>query len=106
MIFAFGDPLVTLLKKAPEGVSKDAAWNHQQGAFFQTITKEKNDRLLRTDFHDKMSQLPIINYGHIVAADVMWSDSFGYSVCELNMCPGLTIPSNLERIANHVEGHR
>lgn len=106
VIYAFGDPLVTLLKRAPEGVSNELAWNHQQGALFQTITKEKNDRLLRTDFREVMSKLPIINYGHIVAADVMWSDQHGYQVCELNMCPGLTIPQNLERIANHVQGHR
>jgi hypothetical protein len=105
VIFCHGDPLITLLKRKPEGASAEVAWNHQQGASFVTITKEKNDRLLRTDFYDKISKLPIITHGHIIAADVLWSDTEGYVVCELNTCPGLTIPGNLERIVNHVQGH-
>lgn len=106
VIFSFGEPIILMLKRRPEGASQEEAWNHNQGAHFVTVTKEKNDRLKSTDFYDSLAEVPIIKHGHIIAADVMWSDQEGYSVCELNTCPGLTIPSNLERIANHVEGHR
>lgn len=105
MIFVHGDPLITLLKKAPEGVSKEEAWNHTNGSRFLTVTKEKNDRLKGTDFYEKLSDVPIIKFGHIIAADVLWSDDLGYVVCELNTCPGLTIEDNLERVVNHVQGH-
>jgi hypothetical protein len=105
IIFVFGEPLITLHKVKPEGVDQAAAWNHATGASFQTINNERNNRLAGTDVYSRLASLPIIIHGHIIAADVMWSDSLGYSVCELNSCPGITIPANLERIVSHVQGH-
>jgi hypothetical protein len=104
VIFSFGEPVVVLRKRPPEGISKEVAWNHTNGSTFVTQTRSKN--LEQTDFYDKLSKLPIITSGHILAADVLWSHTEGYVVCELNTCPGLTIPSNLERITSHVQSHR
>lgn len=106
LIYVYGQHLITLRKKVPEGTPQDQPWNHSAGAFFQTINHWENCRLAGTDILARLQSLPIITHAHIVAVDVMWSNSLGYSVCELNACPGLTIDNNLRKVANYVSEHQ
>lgn len=106
LIYVYGQHLITLRKKVPEGLTNDQPWNHSNGAFFQTIHHWENCRLASTDILARLQSLPIIMYAHIVAVDVMWSNSLGYSVCELNACPGLTIDNNLRKVAAYVSEHQ
>jgi hypothetical protein len=105
IIFVLGEPLITLYKRVPEGLSPQLPWNHANGSTFVTVNDIRKCRLSRTNIYDVLRSLPIIKYGHIIAADILWSNGNGYVICELNTCPGLTIDNNLERVASYVETH-
>jgi hypothetical protein len=101
LIYVKGTFLVTLRKKVPEGTPRDQPWNHSAGAVFKTINPE-TCKLADTDCLSRLSANPIIKSAHIVAVDVLWNLS-GYVVAEFNSCPGLSIETNLSRIAQHVQ---
>lgn len=105
VIYCYGDPIIVLRKKVAEDTPQEAPWNHAAGARFQTINDVPNCRLCHTEFFETMDRLPIIKSAHLVAVDVMYSNTLGYSVCEFNTCPGITIEANLRKVVSHVADH-
>lgn len=102
VIFVFGTPLIILRKKPDDNATVDAPWNHTNGSFFQTISSLSECRLhTQTSFFSDISDCPLIQHTHIVAADVL-TNSSDYAVCELNFSPAITLPNNLQRIYDHV----
>jgi hypothetical protein len=102
ILFVLGTPLITLYKRA-EGIPQDQPWNHAQGASFVTVNDYENNRLRHFDVYDRLKELDVIKSAHIVAADVLYaSKKNGYAVTELNFCPSITIPDNIERVKDHV----
>jgi hypothetical protein len=107
VIFVFGTPLITLLKRVPEDTPNTVPWNHSNGSTFVTVNNEENNRLRHTDVVGQLLGLPIIQDSHIVAADIMLGEERGdYRVCELNFAPALTIQSNIARVVEHIQRHR
>lgn len=106
VIFCLGSPLITLIKKIPNGLSYEEPWNHANGSRFVTVENYDNNRLRKTDAIERLSNFEVIQTAHLVAADILLSGSTEYVITELNFCPALTIPNNLEKVAQHVSSHR
>jgi hypothetical protein len=103
VIFVYGTPLITLLKRVPDDIDRDGPWNHATGSSFVTVTDPTKNRLRHFDVVDKLRAFDVVQTAHLVGADIMLGpDKSGYAVTELNFCPSITIPSNLERIKQHV----
>jgi hypothetical protein len=94
--------LTLLLKKRNfGGVPPELPWNHTNGSSFYTIQHPEETKLAtRTDCLAVLPGLPIIRCAHVVAVDILYHDILGYVIAEVNTCPGITIPSNLERVCN------
>jgi len=103
VIFVYGTPLITLLKRVPDDIDRDGPWNHAAGSSFVTVTDPTKNRLRHFDVVEKLRTFDVVQTAHLVGADIMLGpDKSGYAVTELNFCPSITIPSNLERIKQHV----
>jgi len=102
IVFSFGTPIITLYKRVPEDVDRTGPWNHSCGSSFVTVNDPNLNRLRHTDAYDKLREFDIIKTAHLCAADILLAKKGQYVVCELNFCPALTIPDNLERLKNHV----
>lgn len=112
VILLKGNPIVTLLKKTVRKVDFNQPWNHSHGAYFVTCRTYTNDRLRWTNVYDKLQECSVLQSLHLVAFDIMLGDRHElglrrtpYAICEMNFCPALTIPSNLEAIRNHVHSN-
>jgi hypothetical protein len=101
VIFCFGTPLITLLKRVPEGIDPNGPWNHANGSTFITVNNPDNNRLRHTDCIERLSAFSVVKNAHLVAADIMLGDNHDYVVSELNFCPALTIENNLRKVASH-----
>lgn len=101
VIFLGGIPLITMIKRKPPGIGREQAWNHQQGASFVTVNNEENNRLRHTSFLEDALKVPIIKSAHLCAVDILYRQQ-KYAVTEVNFCPAITVPANLERIRQHV----
>jgi hypothetical protein len=102
VIFVFGTPILILRKKPGDNATVDTPWNHTNGSFFQTISSLSECRLqTQTSFFSDISDCPLVQDTHIIAADVL-TNSSDYAVCELNFSPAITLPNNLQRIYDHV----
>lgn len=99
-----GEPLVTLIKRVPEDTPHDMPWNHAQGAYFVTVNNFDNNRLRHTPVYDLIHENQgFFQYVDLAGLDVMFNQhDQSYSVCELNFCPSLSIPSNLQKVTQHV----
>ena len=105
IIFIYGEPIIWYRKKVTQGTPAEVAWNHDTGSFFLTIQRPETCKLTETTAIEDLLRSPIIQNASIVAADIMWHPTLGYSVCELNMCPGIQIPASIERIVSYVQHH-
>lgn len=101
-----GIPIITLLKRVPESLSNEAPWNHSQGSSFVTVNNIENNRLRHTDIYDLIGNNSFFHGVDLCGIDVMMSRNHEkpYVITEFNFCPSITIPDNLTRIANHVQG--
>jgi hypothetical protein len=107
IIYSKGQPIVTLLKRVPEGLSNLEPWNHDNGSSFVSIHQHENNRLRHTTVYQDLSRSKIIQSAHLTAIDVLYCKQQRlqkprYAVCEVNFCPSLTIPDNLERLQSYV----
>ena len=105
IIISRGTPLITLLKRVPESISNELPWNHQQGSTFITVTDWSNNRLRHTNVYDIIES----NQDFFRGIDLCGLDILvnlrhpqPYVITELNLCPSLTIPDNLRKVAEHV----
>jgi hypothetical protein len=107
VIFVFGKPLVYLRKKPNEGVSDEAPWGYVNSRF-QTINDVPGSRLAATDCVSRLSALPVVQFAHIVAADILYNGSAapGYSVLELNFAPALDIDGNRAKVVEEIKRFR
>lgn len=99
-----GEPLITLLKTVPEDTPVEAPWNHAHGASFVTVNDWNNNRLRHTNVYDLIrSNQEFFKNVDLGGLDVLFNrNDRSFVVCELNLCPSLSIQANLERVASHV----
>ena len=99
-----GTPLITLLKRVPDGTPSDQPWNHAHGAHFVTVNNPENNRLRHTDVYEVVNNSRhFLSYIDLAGLDVMFNQNDqSYRVCELNLCPSLSIPDNLQKVREHV----
>lgn len=104
VIFVKGVPIITLRKLFPHldytsTPPSDVPWNHTNGSIFNTIQAGHQGSSLRhTNAVADLLNVPVVQHAHIIVADIMLNAANEYAVCELNFCPAITIPDNLERI--------
>lgn len=72
------------------------------GSTFITVTDPSNDRLRRTDVYDRIAASPLLRLFDLIGIDVMYRRDNEYAVSEVNLCPALQIPSNLDKVARYV----
>jgi hypothetical protein len=103
VIFAFGNPILTLRKKPNEGVDHEQPWGHSN-SFFQTVNDTSTCRLAQTDFYHRLSHNPVIRFAHLVAVDVLWNPTQPepYVVLEFNACPGIALENNQQKLVETI----
>jgi hypothetical protein len=97
-----GEPLITLLKRVPEGFPRSQPWNHTNGSSFVTVTDPYLDRLRHCDIYDRIQSSPLLRSIDLAGIDIMYRREGEYAVAEVNLCPSLQIPTNLEKVARYV----
>lgn len=100
VIFVRGTPLVVLRKKPGPDSGPFDAWNHAAGSYFQTVLDRERSPLSHTSFFEDAERFCVSRDTHLVACDVFINRDLHYAVTEFNFSPALTIPSNIEVIAN------
>jgi hypothetical protein len=103
VVYCFGTPLFTLLKRRAEGLTYRDPWNHQHGSTFVTVEDPNNNRLRHTDVVERLEQVPVVQHAHLCAADVLFTKEKQAFVCELNFCPSLTIQGNVAKVVSFLE---
>lgn len=101
-----GEPLITLYKRRPEHLSFDQPWNHTNGSSFVTVHNPDNNRLRHTDIYTRIAATDLFKSLDLIGLDIMLSRRNHYVITELNLCPAITIPDNLQRIKDHVLSDR
>jgi hypothetical protein len=97
-----GEPLITLLKRVPEGFPRSQPWNHSNGSSFVTVVDPSNNRLRHTNVYDLIRSSQLLQSIDLAGIDIMYRREGEYAVAEVNLCPSLQIPSNLEKVARYV----
>ena len=105
VVFVKGNPLVVLRKKPGPDAQPFEAWNHTNGSFFQTVIDRASSPLSATTFFTDAVTHPVLRDSHLIAVDVLVDRQHNYAVTEFNFSPALTIPANLEVIANAFARH-
>lgn len=101
--------MITLLKRHPD-ISPLLPWNHARGSSFVTVTNPENNRLRHTDVYGVIeNNREFFQAIDLCALDVLVNlrHDIPYVISEINFCPSVSIPSNLERIRNaFLQQHR
>jgi hypothetical protein len=106
VIVLFGEPVVLLRKKPPEGAQPWDAWNHAHEAVFQSVKDVQGGRLAQhTDFFERLKTWSVAKGCHICAMDVLYTKK-KYVICEVNSCPSLTIDDNRAKIVEIIKGRQ
>ena len=107
IITCFGTPIITLVKQIPEDLDNTQPWNHSNGSTFVTVNNPELNRLRHTDVYERLKANSIIKAAHLVGVDVLLNKKQdSYVICEFNFCPSITIPSNLDKVSQHVHSVR
>lgn len=106
IIFVYGEPVITLLKKVPDETPSNVPWNHAAGSAFLTVNNPVNNKVAERhpDFYDNFKETPVCKASHFLGVDVMLTRN-SYAVCEVNFAPALTLENNLETFKQFVEDH-
>lgn len=106
VFFVRGRPVLTMLKRVPDGTRQDIAWNAAAGvSSFVTVHEEENNRLRHTAFFDKATAFFEKFPFHLCAVDVLYNDC-KHRVVEVNFSPGVLIPDNLRIITQSLLNER
>lgn len=97
-----GAPIITLLKRVPDGTPRSTPWNHSCGSTFITVTDPSLDRLRHTNIYDLIQSTSLFKSMDLIGVDVLYRRDGEYAVSEINTCPALQIPSSIEKVARHV----
>lgn len=100
-----GVPIITMVKKfSGEQPAVSAPWNHAQGSSFVTVSDPNNDRLRHTTFYQDLQNCPIIKELDYCGIDILVALRHNpmYNLCEINLCPALTIEDNIRKVTDHV----
>jgi hypothetical protein len=101
IIYSRGTHVCTLKKAVPSGVGIDQPWNHANGSSFVTVNHEENNRLRHTTVYADLEQLDIIRHSDLTGVDILYGKQEGspsYAALEVNFCPAMTIPANLQKL--------
>lgn len=105
VIFVKGSPLLVLRKKPGPNSGPFDAWNHASGSFFQTVNDRASCYLSESTFFADAPSFCVLRDTHLIAADVLLDRDYNYAVTEVNFSPAISIPANLEVIANAFAAH-
>jgi hypothetical protein len=106
IISSFGVPIITLRKTNRAEIPPELPWNHDNGTFFQTISDPfQTCRLRHTNIYDVIRSSDLLRSIHLAGIDVMFKQPNEYAVCEVNLCPAMTIEENLRKVADHVRSY-
>lgn len=97
-----GEPLITLLKRVPEGFPRSIPWNHANGSTFITVSDPSYDRLRHTNVYEIIRSSTLLRTIDLAGIDIMYRRENEYVIAEVNLCPSLHIPANLEKVARYV----
>lgn len=97
-----GVPIITLLKRVPPDLPRSQPWNHAHGSTFVTVTNPDLDRLRNTSLYGILRQHSILQALDLAGIDIMYRREGEYAVTEVNLCPAITLPDNLLKVARHV----
>lgn len=97
VFFAYGKPVLVLLKRVPDGTRQDIAWNAGVSSFV-TVHDREHDRLRHSKFYQCAEKFFADYPFHLVAVDVLYKQQ-KHRVVEVNFSPGVTIPENLTLLA-------
>lgn len=97
VFFVRGAPVLTLLKRVPEGTRQDIPWSHGVSSFV-TVHDKEHDRLRHTKFYEKAQTFLTAFPFHFLCVDVLYHDC-SHRVVEVNFSPNITIVDNLNTLA-------
>lgn len=100
VIYAHGQPVVTLLKRVPSGTDQKIAWSAGVSSFV-TVHERDNDRLRYTDFYTRATKFLEAHPFPLIAFDVLFRAK-KFVVVEVNFNPGILIEPNLERLTEEL----
>jgi hypothetical protein len=109
VIICKGVPIITLVKQVDPDTPNTVPWNHSNGnSRFVTVNNRGNDRLRHTNVYPLIEQNKENFFKHIdlCGLDVMLNlDIYDkpYAVCELNFCPSISIPDNIQKVSDYVK---
>jgi hypothetical protein len=106
VVFVYGEPLVFLRKRVPDGTGNNLPWNHSVGGTFTTINDVGSSMPSRCGAIDLLKTNPVVRAAHIVGVDLLWRISSGqpeWCVLEFNSAPALTIDNNVQKIADFIK---
>lgn len=101
VIYCKGQRIATYLKTNPNNIHYTEPWSFSGGCVFHTITRPVNDILQRVNFYNRLDNSEIIKNLHLCACDVLFDGEKAY-LCEVNVCPGISIPKTLQAIKKEV----
>lgn len=96
VFFVYGKPVLTLLKKVPEGTAQNIPWNAGVSSFV-TVHDHDNDRLRHSKFYEKADAFFKALPFHLCAVDVLYR-KHRHRVVEVNFSPGVLIDANLQTL--------
>lgn len=102
IILVRGEPLITMYKRTPNGLDNSQPWNHSNGSRFETVRDLSSSRLQHTDVFERIRASKLLKVFDLCALDILYKRGGDYKVCELNLCPAITLPENLEKVKAHV----
>lgn len=100
VIFVYGKPVLTLLKRVPENTPQNIPWNAGVSSFV-TVHDGDNDRLRHSKFYECAEKFFAAYPFHLVAVDVLYRKQ-RHRVVEVNFSPGVLIPDNLNLLLNQL----
>lgn len=108
IIFIYGEPVVFLRKRVPEGTGSHLPWNHAVGGTFQTINDIAGSKPSQSGAIEALRSNPVIRAAHIVGVDILWrrhgqDGNPDWCVVEFNSSPALTIDGNLAKVAAFIK---
>lgn len=103
-LFFLGKFTSLLKKVVPDTLKANPkeAWNHAKGSTFTSIEWEgSNICSSHPEFISKLESIPYIQHSSICGIDILWRKPY-IKILEINYAPGITIPSTIEKVKEHM----
>lgn len=99
VIYYKGKRVSTYLKTNPNNLPSNDVWSFANGCVFHTVTRPENDILKHINFYENLDNNKYIKAFSLCAIDILFYDANAF-LCEVNLCPGISIRRTLQAISN------